>query len=123
MLVLYVARMRGSKKQERKRVTVDDIAKEDERLLALLAQCDATALEALYDRHAPALYALILRILADATIAQEVLIDTFWQVWQQAGNGCEMRHTSQLYVLARQNSIALLRREAAALHSRDEVRA
>lgn len=56
----------------------------DEILTARIAQGDANALESLYDRHAPLVLGLALRIIGDRTLAEEVLQETFWQVWQRA---------------------------------------
>ncbi|MCI0396648.1 MAG: hypothetical protein L0332_09735 [Chloroflexi bacterium] len=56
----------------------------DETLLGLIAQRDAAAMAALYDRHAQIVYSLILRVVRDPAVAEEVLQDTFWQVWQKA---------------------------------------
>lgn len=56
----------------------------DEALVALIAQKDVDAFEALYDRHARTAFNLLLRVMHDAGVAEELLQDTFWQVWQKA---------------------------------------
>ena len=56
----------------------------DESLTARIAKGDVTALEALYDRYAPMILGIALRITGDPPRAEEVLQETFWQVWQSA---------------------------------------
>ncbi len=56
----------------------------DEALLARIMARDARAFEILYDRHARTVYSLILRIVQDAAVAEELLQETFWQVWRKA---------------------------------------
>ncbi len=56
----------------------------DEVLLQFVIQQDVDALEALYDRHASHLYALLRRIVRDEHVAEELLQETFWRVWQCA---------------------------------------
>ena len=53
-------------------------------LLPAVARGDASAFEALYDRHASTIYALLLRILSNADDAQEVLQETFVKAWTSA---------------------------------------
>jgi len=53
-------------------------------LLPAVAHGDLTAFEQLYDRHSSALYALLLRILANPDDAQEVLQETFVKAWTNA---------------------------------------
>ncbi len=56
----------------------------DEVLLSLVAQKTVEAFDALYDRHAHAVFKLLLGIMGEATIAEDLLQETFWQVWQKA---------------------------------------
>ncbi|HWS72062.1 MAG TPA: sigma-70 family RNA polymerase sigma factor [Thermoanaerobaculia bacterium] len=53
-------------------------------LLPAVARGDAAALEALYDRHASTLYAVLLRILGNPEDAQEVLQEVFVKAWTNA---------------------------------------
>lgn len=46
---------------------------------------DERALAALYDRHAPALLGLVMRIVRDRADAESVLMKVFLQVWRSAG--------------------------------------
>ncbi len=56
----------------------------DEILIAQVARSDHTALETLYDRYAPMVMGISLKITSDRGAAEEVLQETFWQVWQGA---------------------------------------
>ena len=47
---------------------------------------DQQALGALYDRLAPLLNAILFRVLGDRQEAEEVLEETFWQVWSNAAS-------------------------------------
>jgi RNA polymerase sigma-70 factor (ECF subfamily) len=57
----------------------------DEHLLALIAQHSEPALEALYDRHARAVYSLARKVLRASVDAEEVMQDVFVRVWKKAG--------------------------------------
>jgi len=60
-----------------------DVHETDE-VVAALRRREERALAELYDRYGHAVYALALRITADAGAAEEISLDTFWQLWQQA---------------------------------------
>ncbi|MBL8986595.1 MAG: sigma-70 family RNA polymerase sigma factor [Gemmatimonadetes bacterium] len=62
------------------RSTLDDHA-----LVTRVAGGDEQALSVLYDRFAPVLYGLALRITAEPADAEEVVLDTFSQAWREAG--------------------------------------
>jgi RNA polymerase sigma-70 factor (ECF subfamily) len=80
--------------------------------MLLIAQRDVGALEALYDRHAQTTYTVIMRIVRDSAVAEEVLQDTFWQVWRKAaefrGGGVA---AAWLFRIARNKSLDQLRRQ------------
>lgn len=59
-------------------------AREDARLLAAVAQGDQRALAALYGRRGGLLYSLLVRMLVNEMEAQEVMQDTFLQIWRRA---------------------------------------
>ncbi len=86
----------------------------DEALLRLIAQRDGNAVAELYDRHAQTIFNLIMRILQEPATADEVLQETFWQVWQKAG---EFRSGGSaagwIYRIARNKSLDQLRRQKA----------
>lgn len=53
-------------------------------LLPAVARGDVAAFEALYDRHSPTLFAILIRILGNHEDAHEVLQEAFVQVWNRA---------------------------------------
>lgn len=57
----------------------------DETLAARTAEGDISALETLYDRHGAMILGITLRITGDQTLAEEVLQETFWWLWQHSG--------------------------------------
>jgi len=86
----------------------------DEALLQLIARRDVNALETLYDRHARTTYSLISRIVREAAIADELLQDTFLQVWRKAGEfRGEGSAAAWLWRIARNKSLDQLRRQKA----------
>ena len=56
----------------------------DEILISRVTQGDSRALEVLYDRHAAMVLGILVRMLGERTVAEEMLQETFWQVWQTA---------------------------------------
>ncbi len=58
----------------------------DEQLVARTVSGDAAAFEVLYDRYAPNVMGLALRIVADRALAEEVVQETFWRVWRNAAS-------------------------------------
>jgi len=88
-------------------------ADRDRALLAGIAARDASALEKLYLRHAPALFGLCLRILGDRGEAEEVLEDVFFELWERSDRFDPGRSTPLAYLttLARSRAIDRLRRQ------------
>jgi len=56
----------------------------DRTLLERAAQGDEAAFEQLYDRYSAVLYALAFRIAAEASDAEEIVLDSFTQAWRDA---------------------------------------
>ena len=73
---------------------------------------DQQALAALYDATSRTVYGLLLRILADASAAEEVLLDVYEQVWRQAAQYSRERGSplAWLTTIARSRAIDRLRR-------------
>ncbi len=63
----------------------------DRELVRRMAAGDESALGELYDRFTPLLHSVVLRIVGDADDAEEVVEETFWQAWRQAGRYEESR--------------------------------
>ncbi len=76
-----------------------------------IAQGDQTALAALYDSTNRLAYGLILRVLGDASSAEEVLLDVYTQIWRQAANYDTSRGgpMAWLMTIARSRAIDQLR--------------
>ena len=52
-------------------------------LIGRMTESDVAALEAVYARYSPRVYALCLRMMRNREHAEEVLQDTFWQLWKR----------------------------------------
>jgi RNA polymerase sigma-70 factor, ECF subfamily len=74
-------------------------ARDDQALMTAMAAADRSALGELYDRHAPRLLAICLRLLRDRSEAEDVLVEVFWEIWERAGR-YEPRRASPLTYLA-----------------------
>ncbi len=86
----------------------------DEALLQQVAQQDVAAYEILYDRHTQIVYSVILRIVRQPARAEELLQETFWQIWRGAdsyrGEGAAV---AWLLRIARNRALDELRRQKA----------
>lgn len=58
---------------------------DDATLVDAVRRGDERALSALYDRHAPVVMGIAVRIVGEPTGAETVLLDTFAQAWRDAG--------------------------------------
>jgi RNA polymerase sigma-70 factor (ECF subfamily) len=81
-------------------------------LIRGVADGDQQSLAALYDATSRTVYGLLLRILADASAAEEVLLDVYTQVWRQAATYSRERGTALAWLttIARSRAIDRLRR-------------
>lgn len=57
----------------------------DELLVTRVARGDGSALEVLYERYAPIVLGIALKVYTDRTVAEDILQETFWRVWRRAG--------------------------------------
>ena len=84
----------------------------DEQLLVRVGVGDALAFGEFYDRYAGRVCALILHLLRDQTETDDVLQETFWQVWRTATSYDARRAhpVAWLLLIARSRAIDALRR-------------
>jgi RNA polymerase sigma factor (sigma-70 family) len=71
----------------------------DSELVELVAQKDAGALEALYERYGRPAYSLARRILTEETLAQDVVQEVFLSLWRDARRFDAGRGTVATYLL------------------------
>jgi RNA polymerase sigma-70 factor (ECF subfamily) len=87
----------------------------DEELMTLMAERDARALEALYDRHGGPAYSLAHRIMGERQAAEDVTQEAFVSIWNAPAGYAPARGSVRSWVLAivRNRAIDALRRSAA----------
>src|SRR3990172_1085463 len=87
----------------------------DEKLIDLISRRDESALEGLYERYASAVMGLALRMLQDRIIADEVVQETFWKVWNKAETYVSKRGSvlSWLFGIAHHLCIDMIRKQEA----------
>lgn len=73
----------------------------DDELIARVARRDASAFEELYDRYRRAVYALILRLVGHAQVAQETAQEVFVSLWREAGDFDSSRGSVRSWILSR----------------------
>jgi RNA polymerase sigma-70 factor (ECF subfamily) len=83
----------------------------DAALVRRLLQRDVSAFEELYDRHSRLVYALVLRILQQATTAEEVVQEVFLQLWRNTAqyDGSRGPFVPWLLAIARNRALDQLR--------------
>jgi len=86
---------------------------DDVTLVSRMARGDRAALAALYERHAPRLLALALRILGNRSEAEDLLHDVFVEAWRSAASYSPERGTVSTWLGLRTRSRAIDRRRAA----------
>ncbi len=93
----------------------DRDVRDAETLMAALRARDERALARLYDRYGNAVYGLALRVTGDPGAAEEISLDTFWQVWQQAEryDGAQGSVQNWLFTMARSRAIDRVRARVA----------
>jgi RNA polymerase sigma-70 factor (ECF subfamily) len=84
----------------------------DQTLVTQVARGDSAALEALYDRYAARVLGISMKIIGDQTLAEDILQETFWRVWQNAATYQSQLgpFTGWLFRIARNLSIDAYRR-------------
>ncbi|HEX6913245.1 MAG TPA: sigma-70 family RNA polymerase sigma factor [Longimicrobium sp.] len=86
-------------------------AGDDAELLRRMAAGDEAALGALYDRWSPLVHSVVMRVVNDADDAEELVEETFWQAWRQAGRYDASRGaiSGWLVVMARSRALDRVR--------------
>jgi RNA polymerase sigma-70 factor (ECF subfamily) len=79
----------------------------DARLVGRMAGGDKSALAELYDRHAPTMLAVGIRMLGDAREAEDLLHDVFLEAWQAAAQYDPARGSVSTWLLLRMRSRTL----------------
>lgn len=94
----------------------------DAALVQRLLQRDVSAFEQLYDRHSRIVYGLVLRILQQASTAEEVVQDIFLQLWRNAAqyDGSRGPFLPWLLTLARNRALDHLRLKSERQRRREE---
>ena len=80
---------------------------EDAELIGLIASGEARALEALYDRYSRVVFSFAVRIVSDPQLAEEVMQEVFFRVWQQAGAYSSGRGTLITWLLSITHNLAI----------------
>ena len=93
------------------------VSTEDGTVLDAVRRGEARALEDLYRRHGPRLYALLLRMLRETADAEEVLQETLVDAWKRAGEYAPSRGSVEawLITIARSRAIDRIRHRGARL--------
>ncbi|HEX4948847.1 MAG TPA: sigma-70 family RNA polymerase sigma factor [Blastocatellia bacterium] len=76
-------------------------------LIERLRAHDQTALDAVYQRYSSVVYAIALRIVGQPADAEDVVVDSFWQVWQQADSYDATRGQLRTWIVTIARSRAL----------------
>jgi RNA polymerase sigma-70 factor (ECF subfamily) len=98
---------------------------DEEALLRRVARADATALRSLYDRYAGRVMAVAVRMLGSTGEAEEVVQETFVDIWNRAQSYDRARGAPGAWVvtIARNRAIDRLRSRATAARTASGVRA
>jgi RNA polymerase sigma factor (sigma-70 family) len=88
------------------------------RLIGRVMRQDEAALATLYEHLSGQVYALALHITRQVASAEEVMQDTFWQIWRQAPRFDAQRGSAMAWVLTMARSRAL---DAARANARDPL--
>jgi RNA polymerase sigma-70 factor, ECF subfamily len=91
-------------------VTVGETSS-DEMLVQRIAAGDKLAMQVLFARHRTAVYRWLLRFVGNETVAEDLLSDVFFDVWQQAGRfQARSSVTTWLLAIARFKALSARRR-------------
>ena len=90
-------------------------------LLTRMAAGDREAFAVFYDRYAPVVFPLILRIVRERADASDVLQEVFWEVWQSAGRYDSARGSPEAWMVMQARSRAIDRVRSTRRRSRTFV--
>lgn len=76
-------------------------------LIRRMADGDRGAFAPFYDRFAPLVYPLVLRIVREPADASDVLQEVFWEAWQVAGAYDPARGSPEAWIITRARSRAI----------------
>ena len=76
-------------------------------LIQRMAGGDRAACAPFYDRFAPLVYPLVLRIVREPADAADVLQEVFWEAWQAAGTYDPARGSPEAWIITRSRSRAI----------------
>ena len=93
----------------------------DAELIRRMQSGDERALGAFYDRWFPIVNGLVARMLKSADDVEDVVEETFWQVWRQADRFAERRGSVQTWILTIARSRALDRLRAVRRRREDSI--
>ena len=81
--------------------------------MAQVVTGDSHALEALYDRYAAILMGVVLRIVKQRAVAEEIVQETFWRVWDKADSFdvSQGKFSTWMYSIGRRLAIDHTRRQ------------
>lgn len=69
------------------------------RLIQRIAQGDRDAFERFYDRYAPLVFTLAVRLLREQSAAEDLLQEVFLQIWRQAGSYSPDRGSPEAWIV------------------------
>jgi RNA polymerase sigma-70 factor, ECF subfamily len=100
-------------KNPNKMVSMDLTELTDEQLMLRISSGDSHALETVYDRHAAAVMGVAMRVLGERSLAEEIVQETFWRVWDRADSFDSQRgvFAAWMFSIARRLAIDTLRRQ------------
>lgn len=81
-------------------------------LVELIARQDQLALQQFYDRYNKLVFSLAMKVLNCRTEAEEITLEVFWQIWQQAAQYNETRGSVVAWLIMITRSRAIDRRRA-----------
>jgi RNA polymerase sigma-70 factor (ECF subfamily) len=86
-------------------------ATSDEALIDAVADGDRRAMQLLYTRHNVRVYRFVLRLTNDASLAEDLVSEVFFDVWRQAGSfKAQSQVSTWLLAIARHKALSALRR-------------